>query len=283
MLKRLLLAILYSAQVLSINLLLLKGTTEVLPENLKKYALYHGVPFAEKLAENYYVASPQDIRLRIKHEIENTQQSGSYTEETKSDLTKYAEDLKSGESYTSRLVSQLYYRPVGGQFQLAAAQNNPVINLKPGHIGNILRIIDQSKGKSKTDLETDLKKYLVSLQFKKASGSIFIRKDFNPFVAALIGSLQESDASNTEAIFAPGTTVGILLGYCLSKSNTKADLKDYLEGLTGQSISLPDEQYSQEEVKQIVDQEMQLENTDRFADWLTCATYQANIRHLFQR
>ncbi len=284
MLKRVLLAVLYSAQVLSVNLLLLKGTTEVLPENLKKYALYHGVPFAEKLAENYYIASPRDIMLRIDHEIENTQQSESDAELAKSNLEQYKKDLESGESYTSRLLSQLYYRPVDGQFQLTAARNNPAFNLKPGHIGNILKIIDQSKGKGKIDLEADLKDYLDNLKFEKASGSVFKPKDFNPLVRSLIGSLDECDISNTQAIFAPGTTVGILLGYCLNKSNTKEDLQDYLAGLTGQeSITLPDQQYSQQELNQIIAQGIQLENTDKFADWLTCLTYQIKYQAPFPK
>ncbi len=275
MLKRILVIICSSVQIFSINLQLLDGTTAVLSKSEQRYALFRGIAYAEGVAENLYNSG--NVKKTISKEIIDSRQPADEIADSKERVEKFLEEMS--ESATSKLLSQMFHR-AGGQFQLTEAPNNPVRQLTPKNMGEILRIISESKSlpqpKELLNLEFKIETYLEKLGLKKASGSPFKRKDFKPFVSSLIGSLQESNPNNSQASFAPGTTEGILLSYVLKRCNTKADLEDYLEGLTGKKITLSNQEYSADDIKRIVDQGIQLENTEAFGDWLTCAFYQKN-------
>ncbi len=281
MLKRILLVLCSSIQIFAINLRLLQGTTQVLTEPQQKYALFRGVSYAEGVAENLYNTSVKDIKIKIAQDLAESKQPADEIAESKARVEAYVKNLSATESATSKLVSQMFHR-AGGQFQLTEAFNNPVSKLTPKNIGEILRIISESKSvlqaKEQSNLETQLEIYLEKLGLKKESGSTFKRKDFRPFVSALVGSLAECDPNNPQALFAPGTTEGILISYVLKRCHSKADLEGYLEGLTGEKITLSDEEYSVEDVKKIIQEGIELENTKGFGNWLVKKFITQNIQ-----
>jgi hypothetical protein len=292
-------------ELFSINLRLLDGTTQVLSESELAYAPFHGVPYAESISENLFQISVKDIKINIGRVINDSKDSTDEITEAKKRLEKFLENIS--QAGTLDLVGQMFHR-AGGQFQLTAAPDNPVRQLSPKNIGEIFKIISEaqrfsvalsalaevtSSKKEKKDLlakhsvvaakellnlELKLESYLEELGLKDGSGKEFKRKKFRPFVRSLIKSFQESDKNNPQALFVPGTTEGILLGYMLRRCHTKKDLASYLEGFMGKKVTLSEEEYSTEDIDRILGQGVQLDNVQAFGDWLTCAFYQKNYR-----
>ncbi|MCX5923075.1 MAG: hypothetical protein NTU89_00755, partial [Candidatus Dependentiae bacterium] len=144
---------------------------------------------------------------------------------------------------------------------------------KPKDIGKILRIMNDFSSDA-VKMELGLKNYMQSLGLKDPQGKPFVGKDFNPFVKSCVKSTQECDEKNPAAIFAQGTTRGILLGYLLIKSNDRKDLQDYFEGFLNKSVTLPEEQYPAEQLKGFADQTPDLQEAESFADFVCGTVYE---------
>ena len=179
-----------SVHIFPINLRLLNGTVAPLTQPEQKYALFRGVSYAEGVAENLYNLSDKDIQRKVKQEIADSKQPADEIVEPKARVEKFLNEMP--ESATSKLVSQMFHR-AGGQFQLTEAPNNPVRQLSPKNMGEILKIIAEVKlfaqPKGQLNLEFSLETYLEKLNLKKGSGTLFKRKDFKSFVSSLVNSL----------------------------------------------------------------------------------------------
>lgn len=125
-------------------------------------------------------------------------------------------------------------------------------------------------------LKTKIVDYLFSLNLIKSSRSIFQKKDFNPFVDALVNALQECNPTNPDCSYANNTAQGLLIGYMLAKVNDHNDLQDYFRGFNNDdSFTLSQKEYTNDELKQLSEQKPNIDNIASFADYL-CAVIFTN-------
>ena len=262
------------SMIYSINIKLLKGTHTVLTGDQLYYLPVWGLVFDEKgVSANLYDLSKRALLQHVETELDQVADKAKVQE-----IVTYAQGLK----YTAPevLVSMLFNR-VKGDFVLTTAPRNFGTYLTPEIIGNILRLIYEYSKKSdegsvkqakksqrSPKLEDVIKKYLLTLNPEKTSDKLTAMK---PFVTALIGSLNECDPGNLQVVYSKNTTQGILLGYLLKKSESKKDLENYFTAFSGKPVSLSNDEYTNDEMAQLVKQIPSLSDVERFADYL-CAT-----------
>lgn len=119
----------------AINVKLLKGTHMIIDSD---YSPVMGLSFLEwNLAEQFYQLSPKFQYKKLDEKSQNV------SEPMNSDVTvsQFAQVMKAlKNNATQDLVMQLYHI-VGNSFQVTTAPDNPVYQLEPYHLGQILRII----------------------------------------------------------------------------------------------------------------------------------------------
>lgn len=254
----------------------LKGTHEVL-KDYPGYEPFWGLVFVEKdVARNLYAFSTHQIKKEASEIIKKADSKFNF-------LKEQVEDFLQGKENTAiqNLVRHMFHQ-VGGTFNITNAANNPVKQFTPEHLGKVLRIVHDS-GTDYVKMETDLKKCLLSLGLLDPKGKPFPGKDFNPFVKNLVGAVQECSAQNPNALFAPGTAQGIILGYLLLKANDRVDLEQYFTGFLGTDVTLPQEQYSEENFKDILSATSDVQDSKQFAEFVCAMIYQQKYASFFPK
>jgi len=105
---------------------------------------------------------------------------------------------------------------------------------------------------------------------------------WNRFVDALIGSLKECTGDNP--VYPENTTQGLLLSYLLAKSDTKQDLEEYFKALLGKkNLVLPSEEYSSQDIEQILEKQTDLKDFDQFAEFVSAYTYKTKYDALLPK
>lgn len=254
----------------------LKGTHEVL-KDYPGYEPFWGLVFAEKdVAKNLYTFSTHQIKKEASEIIKKADADLDFFKKPVEDFLQDKQNTA-----TQNLVRQMFHE-VGGTFNVTNAQNNPIKQFTPEHVGKVLRIVHDS-GVNYAKMEVDLKKYLLSLGLLDPKGKPFPGKDFNPFIKSLVGSLQECSALNSDVLFAPGTAQGIVLGYLLLKANDRADLERYFTGFLGTDITLPQEQYSNQDFQNILSAASNLQDEKQFAEFVCAMIYQQKYASFFPK
>lgn len=314
----------------AVNIKLLKGTHTILPDS--NYAPFRGLIFLEEdIAEQWYRLSPpfqmKTISSVAAEMRKDTELANHMVKIDSSEAAMLAILQETKMTATDNLVMQIFHI-AGEAFNATEAPNNPVRQLMPKHIGEICRIIADSRSerylqqdalygqalleqiktrkkvtpedtklsvmqlleqykKMVTDksgamlpsifqnyLKTKLVHYLFSLNLTKSSKFVFQKKEFYPFVDALIASLQECDPVNPDCSYANNTTQGILISYMLTKVHDRADLQDYFRGFTRDDhFILPHVQYTNDELQDLSEQKPDLNNIASFADYLCAVIY----------
>ncbi|HSW75851.1 MAG TPA: hypothetical protein VLG50_02310, partial [Candidatus Saccharimonadales bacterium] len=134
---------------------------------------------------------------------------------------------------------------------------------------------DYMHGKMKFQLLTMLN----NLGFKNDKGKVL---KWNSFVDAIVGSLKESIGQ--DALYTPNTTQDLLLSYVLVKSDTRDDLQEYFRGFLGNdSFLLSPEEYSSENINQILATKTDASRFEEFADLLCAYTYKEKYDSSFPK
>ena len=284
-----------------INIKLLKGTHAVLTGDQTYYSPVWGLVFAEKgVSRNLYDLSQKALLQHVQDELKEVK-----NETQKDEVIIYTKGL--GYTATETLVSQLFNRVVG-DFRMAAAPGSFGTYLTPEIIGNILRLIYEDSKAAATSvaaagektagakglssqvrldqvgklsgsvgvesLADKIKTYIHGLQIRKQDSTSFLdRKIIDPFVQAVVESLNECDIQNPKAMYAANTTQGILLGYLLKKAQTKEDLQNYFIAFSGKDISLLKEEYADSEMENLIQSVPSLSDTVNFANYLCAVVY----------
>ncbi|HSW75852.1 MAG TPA: hypothetical protein VLG50_02315 [Candidatus Saccharimonadales bacterium] len=141
---------------------------------------------------------------------------------------------------------------------------------------NLLKKLVDSSSKDfvAQTLQQELYDLCMSFQLKNGSSQqLFQEKNWKDFVTSLAGSLQESVGDSR--LYADNTPEGILLGFMLTKSNTRQDLQDYFKGfLDDETFTLPsDEEYTDKDIADIVASKTNASDFEQFADLLSAYTY----------
>lgn len=261
----------------AINIKLLKGTHDVLAH--MHDAPFWGLSFLEKgIAEQWY-------RTSIKYQKQEFEKISFLPdqENSKSIMLKILSEQKNSE--TQNLVFQLFHI-AGDSFALTNALNNPVRQLNPKDIGRVMRLVrdclDKVEGKKLDPAQQENLKKLLQLSLttirgadgqplKGLGGKPFKVVDFNPFVNALVGALQESLGSDN--VYPQGTPQGLLLAYMIAKSNTRQDLQDYFSGFEGKAVDIGQAEYSKEELSLLFEKTPDLDNRKELGDFVSAVIY----------
>lgn len=190
------------------------------------------------------------------------------------EITKLKQDLARVEQQAARQVARQADPDDVNQLRQEISNKESrlkLMKLKQEYLGKV------DKCKDGYDLlKLELTEMLITLNIAVGTTG----KQWSGFVTALIDSLKESDSK----LYPENTTQGIILSYLLAKSNTREDLQEYFRGLLDDtSFILRPEEYTNEEITQILAGPINAENFEEMADLLTAYTYKIRYGSFFPK
>ncbi|HSW75970.1 MAG TPA: hypothetical protein VLG50_02935, partial [Candidatus Saccharimonadales bacterium] len=133
------------------------------------------------------------------------------------------------------------------------------------------------------NLKQELMYLVEDFGFENSQKKLFKSANWNTFVNSLVDGLKLQQIG-PDQVYAQNTVQEILLGYMLAKSHNRSDLENYFKAfLRDNNFVLPEEMYTEIEIKERLASHVNAKNFELFADLMCAFTYQEKYASKFPK